>query len=249
MRLNNKIAIVTGGGTGIGRGIAIQFGKEGAKVIVSGRRMGPIESVATEIIKNGGEAIAVEADVSQFEAVKNLVQTAVTRFGTIDILVNNAGVYIPHDAAEMTDDEWNTVMSVDLKGVWHGVKAVLPQMISHGKGKIINISSIAGLIGFEKSAAYCAAKGAVINLTREIALDYASKKINVNGIAPGLIESDMTRGLLNDKAVLTAFLDKTPIGRVGKPEDIAHAAVWLASDESDFVVGQTIVVDGGWTIR
>lgn len=249
MRLQNRIAIITGGGTGIGRGVALEFAKEGAGVVIVGRRIGPLQKTEEDIKKLGGKVLPIVADVSEMEAVNELVQKTISTFGRVDILVNNAGVYIPHDALSMTDEEWNTVMSVDLKGVWHGVKAVLPHMLKQGKGKIINVSSIAGLIGFEQSAAYCAAKGAVINLTREMALDYAPKHIYINGIAPGVIESDMTQPMLADEKLKQSFIEKTPVGRVGVPADIAHCAVYLASDESDFVVGQTIVVDGGWTIR
>lgn len=249
MRLQDKVAVVTGGGTGIGKGIALQFAHEGAPVVVSGRRIGPLEDTVREIEQAGGKARAVQADVSLLNDVQKLIEQTVSTFGSVDILVNNAGVYIPHDALSMTEEEWNTVMSVDLKGVWHTAKTTIPHMLKQGKGKIINVSSIAGLIGFEQSAAYCAAKGAVINLTREMALDYAPKKIYVNGIAPGLIDTDMTKFVLEDPTTKKAFVDKTPVGRVGTSRDIAYAAVYLASDESDFVVGQTLVVDGGWTIR
>lgn len=249
MRLQNKTAIITGAGTGIGRGIALEFAKQGARVVVVGRRMEPLQKTAVDIEKLGAQTLTVSCDVSDMTEVQSLVDKAVSTFGGVDILVNNAGVYIPHDALAMTDDEWNTVMSIDLKGVWHCSKAVIPHMLKQEKGKIINVSSIAGLIGFEQSAAYCAAKGAVVNLTREMALDYAPKHIYVNGIAPGVIESEMTKSMLTDEKLKQSFIDKTPVGRVGTPGDIAHCAVYLASDESDFVVGQTFVVDGGWTIH
>ncbi len=243
------MAIITGGGTGIGRGIALMFAHEGAKVVVCGRRIEPLDAVVSLIKQNGGQALSVVADVSSFEQISEMVKKTVETFGRIDILVNNAGVYIPHDALSAREEEWDKVMSIDLKGVWLCAKATIPQMLKNGKGKIINITSIAGLIGFEQSAAYCAAKGAVVNLTREMALDYAARGINVNAIAPGVIETDMTKAFLKDEAAKKSFLDKTPIGRVGQPEDIAYAAVYLASMESDFITGQTIVVDGGWTIR
>jgi NAD(P)-dependent dehydrogenase (short-subunit alcohol dehydrogenase family) len=249
MRLQDKVAIITGGGTGIGRGIALLFAKEGARVVLAGRRIEPLQKTVEEIQKLGGQALAVSADVAIMQEVATLMDKAVGEYGSIDILVNNAGVYLPHDALSLTDEEWDSVMSVDLKGVWHCSKAALPHMLKKGRGKIINVSSIAGLIGFEQSAAYCAAKGAVINLTREMALDYAPKHIYVNGIAPGVIESDMTKPMLTDEKSRQSFIEKTPVGRVGSPADIGHCAVYLASEESDFVVGQTIVVDGGWTIR
>lgn len=249
MRLQGKVAIVTGGGTGIGRGVATIFAKEGAIVAVCGRRPEPLNETVQLVKQAGGKAIAIPTDVSSFEQVQKAAQEVISQFGKIDILVNNAGVYLPHDAMSASEDEWNTVMSIDLKGVWICSKAVLPQMLKAGRGKIVNIASIAGLIGFEQSAAYCAAKGAVVNLTREMALDYAPKGIHVNVIAPGVIESDMTKPFLSNEASKKSFLDKTPVGRIGKPEDIGYAAVYLASNESDFVVGHTLVVDGGWTIR
>ncbi len=249
MRLKDKVAIITGGGTGIGRGIALMFAHERAKVVVCGRRIEPLDEVVSLIKQNGGQALSVAADVSSFAQVSEMAKKTVETFGGVDILVNNAGVYIPHDALSASEEEWDKVMSIDLKGVWICSKACIPEMLKQGGGKIINIASIAGLIGFEQSAAYCAAKGAVVNLTREMALDYANRGINVNAIAPGVIETDMTKAFLTDEASKKSFLEKTPVGRVGQPEDIAYAAVYLASMESDFVTGQTIVVDGGWTIR
>lgn len=249
MRLNDKVAIITGGGTGIGKGIATMFALEGAQVTVAGRRLEPLAETVGEIKKNGSDALAVTCDVSKASEFQKLVDQTVSRFGSVDILVNNAGVYIPHDVMNMTEEEWDQVMAVDLKGVWFGVKAVLPHMLKKGSGKVINISSIAGLIGIEQSAAYCAAKGAVVNLTREMALDYAPKNIQVNGIAPGLIETDMTKFVTGDKEALKSFLTKIPSGRAGVPEDIAYAAVYLASSESDYMIGQTLVIDGGFILH
>lgn len=248
MRLENKVALITGGGTGIGAGIARMFAREGAQVIICGRREGPLKEVADEIDKNGGEVIYCLADVSSQKQIQEMIETITMKYGSVDILINNAGVYIPDDITSTSEEEWDRVMDIDAKGVYLMSKAVLPDMIKKGKGKIINIASIAGLFGFEKSAAYCAAKGAVVNLTREMALDYAPKGICVNAIAPGVIDTDMTKPFLQNEQAKQGFLSKTPVGRVGTPEDIAKGAVYLASDESDFVVGQILVIDGGWTI-
>lgn len=249
MRLSGLVAIVTGGGTGIGKGIALLFAKEGASVVVCGRRKEPLDETVSEIIQAGGKALAVTVDISKVESVSSLVKTTLDTFGTIDILVNNAGVYIAHDALSLSETEWDTALSIDLKGVWLCSKLVLPTMVEKGKGKIINITSIAGLVGFNDSAAYCAAKGGVVNLTREMALDYAPKGIGVNAIAPGVITSDMTAGILQDEKMKQGMIAQTPVGKIGEPRDIAYAAVYLASKESDFMVGQTLVVDGGWTIK
>lgn len=249
MRLEHKIAIITGGGSGIGQGIALQFAKEGAYVAICGRREEPLKETVRLIEESGGEGIYAVCDVSQSEQVKDFVQTVLTKWGQIDILVNNAGVYLAHDVTTVKEEEWDTVLNVDAKGVFLMSREVLPHMLKKEVGKIVNIASIAGLFGFEQSAAYCAAKGAVVNLTREMALDYSPKGIRVNAIAPGVIESDMTGPMLSDEATKKTFLEKTPVGRIGKPEDIAYAAIYLASKESDFVTGQTLVVDGGWTVR
>lgn len=249
MRLQEKVAIITGGGTGIGRGIALGFSKEGAKVVVCGRRIEPLEEIIAQIKQSGGQGLAIQADVSSFEQVSTMVKKTIETFSGVDVLVNNAGVYLPGDAASLAEEEWNKLMNIDLKGVWLCSKAVLPKMLEKEKGKIINISSIAGFIAFEQSLAYCTAKGGIINLTRQMALDYASRGINVNAIAPGVIESEMTKPYLSDEKEKESLLAKTPIGRIGKPEDIAYAAVYLASSESNFVTGQILVVDGGWTIQ
>ncbi len=249
MRLENKVAIVTGGGSGIGQAIAILFAKEGAKVVVAGRRLEVLQTTVAEIEKLGGEALAVTTDVSSFSSVQNLIQKTLEKFGKIDILVNNAGIYLPGDAVSTTEEDWDKVLAIDAKGTFLCSKAALPSMVKQGKGKIVNTASIAGWVGFEGSTAYCAAKGAVVNLTREMALDYGPKNININAIAPGIIETDMTQGFLKDENAKKAFLAKTPMGRIGRPLDIAYAALYLASDESDFVTGEILVVDGGWTAR
>lgn len=249
MRLKDEVAIITGGGSGIGRAIAQVFAKEGAKVVIAGRRREPLEETANLIKQKNGEILTVQADVSDSNQASSLIEKTIEQFNHLDILVNNAGVALAADTASATEEEWNKTIAIDLKGVWLCAKAAIPQMLKQGKGKIVNIASIAGLVGFEQSAAYCAAKGGVVNLTRAMALDYASRQINVNAIAPGIIETEMTKPFLMDEGMRQDFLAKTPIGRIGKPEDIAYAALYLACRESDFVTGQTLIVDGGWTAK
>lgn len=248
-RLKNKIAIVTGAGSGIGRAIALEFAREGAKVVVADYN-GETAQETVEMIKQaGGEAVVSKTDVSQKEQIEAMVKLAVDTFSGLDILVNNAGVALMADLAHTTDEIWQKTIDVDLKGVFLGTKIAAPEIAKRGKGKIINTASIAGKIGFPGITAYCAAKGGVVNMTREIALDLAPKRINVNAIAPGVIKTNMTKDILADPKQTEGMLAQTPLGRFGEPEDIAHLAVYLASDESDFMTGQIIAIDGGWTIK
>jgi len=245
-RLAGKVAIVTGAGSGIGAGIAKLFAKEGAKVVLADCNFDNAKKIARSIGKN---ALAVKCDVSKEFSVKAMVDATLKKFNKIDILVNNAGIYVPDNVEKVSEQEWDRVLNVDLKGVMLCSKHVIPQMRKNGKGKIVNIASIAGEVGFAQSAAYCAAKGGVILLTKEMALDYAKDKIYVNAICPGVIVTAMTKDILANKQMRDALMQQTPVGRFGQPEDIAFAALYLASDESDFVVGETLVVDGGWTIK
>ena len=250
-KLQDKVAIITGSRRGIGRGIALAFAKEGCKVVVSDYvedKDG--KNTVNEIKKLGSDAIFVKADVSKEKDVKNLVDKAVKKFGKLNIMVNNAGIVSFGTADTLTEKDWDKVINVNLKGVFFGTKYAAKQMLKQGKGgRIINISSIAGLVGFPGISAYCASKGGVTEFTREAALDYASKGITVNAIDPGVIETDMTKGMIEDKATRENFMQNTPVGRVGKPEDIGNAALFLALDESSFITGHNLVVDGGWTAR
>ena len=250
-KLQDKVAIITGSRRGIGKGIAIAFAKEGCKVVVSDYvedKDG--KNTVDEIKKLGSDAIFVKADVSKERDVKNLVDKAVKKFGKLNIIVNNAGIVSFGTADTLTEKDWDKVINVNLKGVFFGTKYAAKQMLKQGKGgRIINISSIAGLVGFPGISAYCASKGGVTEFTREAALDYASKGITVNAIDPGVIVTDMTKDMIENKETNKNLLENTPVGRFGKPEDIGNAAVFLALDESSFITGHNLVVDGGWTAR
>ena len=246
MRLQNKIAIITGAGSGIGRGIALAFVKEGAKVVVADHSEEGGRETVEQIKKENGEAVFVKTDVSKTVDIEQMVKTCLDKFGRVDILVNNAGIYRAYNLHEMSEENWDEILSVNLKSVFLGSKRVIPGMLAQGNGKIVSIASIAGLVGFAQSGAYCASKGGVIALTKEMALEYAPKKINVNCIAPGVIKTAMTRDMITDPATKQFLEGSTPYPRLGEPEDIAMAAVYLASDESDFVNGEVLVVDGGW---
>jgi len=252
-RLRDKTAIVTGGSSGIGRGIALKIAEEGANVVVADISSDPNldgEPTHNKIKKEGGEAEFVQTDVSDEESVQELVYTSAERFDTIDILVNNAGVHHSASVTEESQEGWESVLDVNLKGTFLCSKHVLRHMEEKNiSGDIVNIGSIAGLVGYGQSASYCASKGGVVELTREMALDYADQGINVNAVDPGVIETSMTKDMMeNDET--RAFIDQNTVApRLGKPEDIANAVVFLASEESDFIVGENLVVDGGWTAK
>ncbi|MGA7367500.1 MAG: SDR family NAD(P)-dependent oxidoreductase [Nitrososphaeraceae archaeon] len=245
LRLAAKVAIVTGAASGIGLGIAQLFIKEGAKVV-----FGDINKSGRVAADTAGKnALFIECDISKAESVKNLVAKTLKSFGTIDVLINNAGIVYQKPISETSDENWNAVINTNLKGPFLLTREVLPIFDKHGKGKIVNIASIAGIIGYENLSAYCASKGGILAMTRSLALEFAPKKINVNCICPGAIKTGMTKAIEDNGIMLKQILMSIPAGRMGDPIDIAKAALYLASDESDYVTGASIVVDGGWSVR
>jgi NAD(P)-dependent dehydrogenase (short-subunit alcohol dehydrogenase family) len=244
MRLQNKVAIVTGSTSGIGFAIATMFLREGARVVFSGLKE------TFDVSLYGDNALYVQCDVTNPAQVDQLVKKTIEHFGSLDIMVNNAGVGLTAPIIDMTDELWNTVIATNLSGVMYGVRSASGYMQQHAiKGSIINTSSILGSVGFPETAAYSAAKGGVNQLTKSAAIDLAKQGIRVNAIAPGFIKTPMTQGIQTDPQEFVMINTATPLGYMGEPEDIAYAALYLASDESKYTTGSIMYIDGGWTAQ
>lgn len=248
-RLKGKVAVITGGGRGIGQGIALRFGQEGAKVVVVDVIGDNAEETAQRIQKAHGEAVGLQGDVSKGSDVESLIMQSLAAFGRIDILVNNAGIGGSKTCLDTSEEEWDRMLAINLKSVFLLCKRVIPEMIKIGKGKVVNIASIYGISGSFHTAAYSSSKAGIINFTRQLAVDYSSYQIYVNAVSPGLIGTEMTRRKLEDPETLNHLLHFIPLGRHGTPADIAGAVLFLASEDSDFVTGHNLVVDGGESIR
>jgi cyclopentanol dehydrogenase len=247
MRLENKVAVISGGARGMGAVEAMLFAKEGAKVVIGDMLEDEGRKTEAEINEAGGECVFVSLDVSDESAWEKAVGEAVSRFGKLDILVNNAGIYRAHNVEETSSEEWDQIMDINAKGVFLGTKYAIPAMRKASGGSIVNISSVAGLVGSRETSAYNASKGAVRLLTKSTAIQYASEGIRANSVHPGTIETPMTEGFLADETKRADRLNRTPLKRLGRPEDVAYGALYLASDESSFVTGSELVIDGGRT--
>ncbi len=248
-RLRGKVAIVTGAGSGIGRACALRFAAEGARVVVSDVRGDAAEAVAKEIAAVGGTAVALAADVSRREQVDALVRGALERFGRLDVMVNNAAAPLPGSVAETTDEAWRTVQSVTLDGTFFGTRAALVAMAKQGSGSIINVSSGAALGGEPGLAAYAAAKAAVVSLTKTAAVENGPLGIRVNAILPGPIETPPLLAFVEATGGREVWARQIPARRLGRPDEMAAVALFLASDESSYVSGAAIVADGGIAAR
>lgn len=243
--LENKVAIVTGAGSGIGAASARRFGAEGAAVVAVDIRPAKAAEVAESIVDAGGHAISLGANVAEPDDVEAMVEETVQRLGGLDVLFSNAGTLRPGTAVELSVEDWDLVMAVNVRSVFLGAKFAIPAMRERGGGSIINTASISGLHGDGGAVVYAASKAAVINLTRALSTDHAGEGIRVNAICPGTIQTPPVKRMLEDENAMAVNLAAHSLGRLGHPEEIAAAALWLASDEASFVTGEHLVVDGG----
>ena len=241
--LQNKIAIVTGAGQGIGQAIAVRLAQEGAEVIVSDINLQGVEQTASQIRQMDRKSLALKVDVANFEDVQAMVQKSIEEFGRADILVNNAGVTKDNLLVRMTQQQWDWVISVNLKGTFNCTKAVAPHMMRNRYGRIINIASVIGLVGNAGQANYAASKAGIIGLTKSAAKELASRGITVNAVAPGYIQTEMTERV--PEQAKETFLKTIPLRRPGLPQDVAGVIVFLASDDASYITGQVINIDGG----
>jgi NAD(P)-dependent dehydrogenase (short-subunit alcohol dehydrogenase family) len=250
-RVEGKVALVTGGASGIGRATALTFAREGAKLVIADMNADGGQQTVHLITEKGGEAIFVRTDVSQAVEVQALISTAVETYGRLDCAHNNAGIAggVRALTAEYPEERWHQVIAVNLTGVWLCMKYEIPQMLHQGGGTIVNTASAAGLVGTRGTSAYVASKHGVVGLTKTAALEYAQQGIRVNCVCPGVIQTPMTARGLSDPERQAQIVARHPLGRVGTPGEIAEAVVWLCSDAASFVTGHTMTVDGGYVAQ
>jgi NAD(P)-dependent dehydrogenase (short-subunit alcohol dehydrogenase family) len=245
MKLKNKVALITGAASGMGKGEALAFAKEGAKVVIADLDLEGAQEVVHEIEENGGEALAIETDVTDTENIKSMVKKSRDTFGQIDILINNAGVFDKYETLLDTEkDRWDFLVNINLTSVYQVSKEILPEMIERGDGSIINIASVAGLVAGKGGAAYTATKHGVIGLTKHMASEYAESGVQINAIAPGTIETPLIADVKDSIPT-----DNIPARRFGQLEEVAELAMFLASGEAKFINGVTVPIDGGFTIE
>jgi NAD(P)-dependent dehydrogenase (short-subunit alcohol dehydrogenase family) len=253
MKLEQRVAVVTGAGSGIGRAMALLFAQEGARILAADINGSAAEETAAAVQAAGGTAQAFTVNVVEPDEVRAMIEAAVAAYGRVDILCNNAGIGSTTDVVEAEPEEWDRVMAVNVKSVFLGCKYVIPHMLEQGGGVIVNTASVAGMVGLVKRASYSASKGAVIALTRQVAIEYVEQGIRVNCLCPGTVDSPWVGRLLGQAddpgAARAALVARQPMGRLGTPEEIAAAALYLASDDAAFITGTGLVIDGGLTAR
>jgi NAD(P)-dependent dehydrogenase (short-subunit alcohol dehydrogenase family) len=241
-RLENKVAIITGAGSGMGEATAILLGNEGASVVCMDIKNA--DRTASQIVKAGGNALAVAGDVSESEDWENVLNAALANFGHVDILCNIAGIAEATNVVDSSEEQFERVINVNLKGVMLGMKIIVPEFIKNGGGKIVNMASLSAHCGLMGLPNYTASKGAVLALTRQVAMDYAKNNIQVNSVSPGLIDTPMNAG--STPEMLASYKAAIPQGELGRPEDVAYAVLFLSSGEANYITGQDLLVDGGW---
>jgi NAD(P)-dependent dehydrogenase (short-subunit alcohol dehydrogenase family) len=253
MKLEQRVAVITGAGSGIGRAMALLFAQEGARILAADINGSAAEETAAAVQAAGGTAQAFTVNVVEPDEVRAMIEAAVAAYGRVDILCNNAGIGSTTDVVEAEPEEWDRVMAVNVKSVFLGCKYAIPHMLEQGGGVIVNTASVAGMVGLVKRASYSASKGAVIALTRQVAIEYVEQGIRVNCLCPGTVDSPWVGRLLGQAddpgAARAALVARQPMGRLGTPEEIAAAALYLASDDAAFITGTGLVIDGGLTAR
>lgn len=245
---SGKVAIVTGGSSGIGRATAIAFAREGAIVVVASRREDEGEETVQRVKEARSDGVFVKTDVAKEADISAMVEKTIQSYGRLDYAFNNAGVeQLPTPLSEQTEEDFDRIININVKGVWLSMKYQIPQMLKNGAGAIVNMSSIAGLIGAPTLPIYVASKHAVVGLTKSLALEYAKSGIRINAVCPGYIQTPLVERL--DKQLQEQMIQMHPIGRAGKPEEIAEAVVWLCSDKASFVIGHSLALDGGYVAQ
>ncbi len=246
-RLDDKVVLVTGSTKGIGYGIALALARAGADVVINSRNQEDCDRVASEVRNLGRRSLGIAADLTKLDAINKMVEAALQYFGRIDVLINNAGTAITRKAEDITEQDWDRVLNIDLKAVFFCSQAVGRFMIQRRKGKIINMASVLGLVGERQVLPYCVAKGGVIQLTRALALEWARYNIQVNALCPGYVITPMNEADLSQEKIYNHIVGKIPVRRLAKVEDLVGGAIFLASDASNYMTGQVLVIDGGWT--
>jgi len=244
---DGKVALVTGGSSGIGKATALAFARAGANVVIASRRVTEGEQTVHEICERGGEAIFVKTDVSKASEVKGLMNRTIEFYGRLDYACNNAGTFVMGRLFELSEEEWDRTINANLKGIWLSLKYQLPIMLQQKEGVIVNMASMSAIIGNPGVSIYSASKGGVVALTQSAAIEYAASGIRINAVSPGVISTPMVDDI--PTPLLEDIQSKHPIGRLGKPEEIADAVVWLCSDKASFVTGHNMVIDGGYTAQ